>query len=123
MGDDFRVAASPPGTTAQDTPRLAVPELVPVAEFLEQSLPFNDLPKTELYQVVADIVVQYHCRGDVFNRETEEAGLRIVRSGACSAAAGAPRRRDLPPARRVTGEQRLEAPHFSALALGQADEP
>ena len=67
---------------AQDTPPLAVPELVPVAEFLEQSLPFNELPKHELYRVVGDIVVRYHRRGDVFNRETEEAGLRIVRSGA-----------------------------------------
>jgi len=82
MGDDFRVSTPPPVSTVEDTPRLAVPELVPVAEFLEQSLPFNDLPKAELYQVVADIVVQYHCRGEVFNRETEEAGLRIVRSGA-----------------------------------------
>ncbi|MCB1700169.1 MAG: CBS domain-containing protein [Halioglobus sp.] len=63
-------------------PRLAVPELVPVAEFLEQSLPFNELPRAELYQVVDKILVQYHCRGDVFNRGTMEAGLRIVRSGA-----------------------------------------
>ena len=62
--------------------RLAVPELVPVAEFLEQSLPFNELPKADLYHTVDKIVVQYHCRGDVFNRDTAEKGLRIVRNGA-----------------------------------------
>lgn len=71
-----------PTVTEQVVPALAVPELLPVAEFLEQSLPFNELPKAELYRVVAQIVVLYHCRGDVFNRNTEEAGLRIVRSGA-----------------------------------------
>ena len=63
-------------------PQLAVPELVPVAEFLEQSLPFNQLGKAELYAVVDKIRVQYHCRGELFNRETPEKGLRIVRSGA-----------------------------------------
>lgn len=66
----------------QPLPELAVPELLPIAEFLEQSLPFNELPKPELYHVVGKVVVQYHCRGEVFNRNTEEAGLRIVRSGA-----------------------------------------
>ena len=66
----------------QPLPELAVPELLPIAEFLEQSLPFNALPKVELYHVVGKVVVQYHCRGEVFNRNAEEAGLRIVRSGA-----------------------------------------
>lgn len=70
--------AAPPPAAAQ----LAVPELVPIAEFLEQSLPFNELPKSDLYHTVGKIVVQYHCRGDVFNRETTEKGLRVVRSGA-----------------------------------------
>jgi CBS domain-containing protein len=73
---------SEPATPEQAVPALAVPELLPVAEFLEQSLPFNELPKAELYAVVARIVVKYHCRGDKFNRDTQEAGLRIVRSGA-----------------------------------------
>ena len=66
----------------QPLPELAVPELLPIAEILEQSLPFNALPKVELYHVVGQVVVQYHCRGEVFNRNTEETGLRIVRSGA-----------------------------------------
>ncbi len=75
-------ATPQPATPQPATPALAVPELVPVAEFLEQTLPFNELPKAELYRVVGDILVQYHCRGDVFNRQTAELGLRIVRSGA-----------------------------------------
>ena len=66
----------------QPLPELAVPELLPIAQFLEQSLPFNELPKAELYQIVGQVAVQYHCRGEVFNRNTEETGLRIVRSGA-----------------------------------------
>jgi len=58
------------------------PELAPVAEFLQQTLPFNELPLTELYRTVDRIVVQYYCRGEVFNKSTAEKGLRIVRSGA-----------------------------------------
>ena len=58
------------------------PELAPVADFLRQTLPFNELPLGELYASVDRIVVRYHCRGEVFDRDTEETGLRIVRSGA-----------------------------------------
>jgi CBS domain-containing protein len=65
-----------------EIPHLDVPELLPIAEFLEQSLPFNEIPLRDLYATVGKIVVQYHCRGEIFNRHTEEAGLRIVRSGA-----------------------------------------
>ncbi len=63
-------------------PALSVPELLPIAEFLQQTLPFNDLPLTELYTSVEKIVVQYHCRGESFDKDTPEKGLRIVRSGA-----------------------------------------
>ena len=59
-------------------PRLDVPELIPIAEFLEQSLPFNELPLQDLYATVGKIVVQYHCRGEVFNRDTQETGLRVA---------------------------------------------
>ena len=72
----------PNASAEQDVPQLAVPELLPIAEFLEQSLPFNELPKAELYAVVDKIVVRYHRRSEVFNRDTQERGLRIVRSGA-----------------------------------------
>jgi len=57
-----------PATPRPAAAQLAVPELVPIAEFLEQSLPFNELPRADLYHTVGKIVVQYHCRGDVFNR-------------------------------------------------------
>jgi len=67
---------------APAVPELSVPELVPVAEFLQQTLPFNELSLQVLYQTVPKIIVQYHCRSDVFNVDTAETGLRIVRSGA-----------------------------------------
>ena len=85
QGADPSAGQPPPLQSSADQsaePQLAVPELVPIAEFLEQSLPFNELAKSDLYATVDKIVVQYHCRGDVFNRETAEKGLRIVRSGA-----------------------------------------
>ncbi|RLA54470.1 MAG: cyclic nucleotide-binding/CBS domain-containing protein [Gammaproteobacteria bacterium] len=77
-----RPATTQPATLEQGAGQLSIPELVPIAEFLEQSLPFNELPRPDLYQTVGKIVVQYHCRGDVFNRQTSEKGLRVVRSGA-----------------------------------------
>jgi CBS domain-containing protein len=70
------------GETRQQYSQLAVPELVPIAEFLQQSLPFNELPPELLYQTVDKIIVHYHCRSEVFNADTPEKGLRIVRSGA-----------------------------------------
>ncbi len=76
------VQTPPTVAPAVGEPQIATPELVPVAEFLEQSLPFNELPRTELYRIVSQIIVRYHCRREVFNRETPESGLRIVRSGA-----------------------------------------
>jgi len=63
-------------------PGLATPELITVAEFIGQTLPFNELPRETLYPIVSRIVVQYHCQGDSFDARTEERGLRILRSGA-----------------------------------------
>jgi CBS domain-containing protein len=40
------------------------------------------LPPRDLFDTVHKILVQYHCRSEVFNRDTPEKGLRIVRSGA-----------------------------------------
>jgi CBS domain-containing protein len=65
-----------------ELPRVLSPELAPVAEFLQQTLPFNELPIDVLYYTVDRIVVQYYPRSQVFNRDTLEKGLRIVRSGA-----------------------------------------
>ena len=55
-------SADQSGESLDKAPQLAVPELVPIAEFLQQSLPFNELPLKLLYQTVDKIVVQYHCR-------------------------------------------------------------
>ena len=63
-------------------PGLASPELVTIAEFIGQTLPFNELPRELLYPVIAKILVQYHCKGESFDAGTEAKGLRILRSGA-----------------------------------------
>ena len=63
-------------------PRLDTPELVTIAEFIQQTLPFNELAPEILYPTIAEILVQYHCQGDSFDAETPEKGLRILRSGA-----------------------------------------
>ena len=61
---------------------LGTPERVTVAEFIRQTLPFNELPASILYPCVAKILVQCHCRGESFSADTPDKGLRIIRSGA-----------------------------------------
>ncbi|MDG1388539.1 MAG: DUF294 nucleotidyltransferase-like domain-containing protein [Halioglobus sp.] len=61
---------------------LGTPERVTVAEFIRQTLPFNELPASILYPCVAKILVQCHCRGESFSADTLDKGLRIIRSGA-----------------------------------------
>ena len=63
-------------------PGLDTPELVTIAEFIRQTLPFNELSAEVLYPEISNIVVQYHCQGDNFDADTSEKGLRILRSGA-----------------------------------------
>lgn len=58
------------------------PELSSIAEFLRQSLPFNQLDEAVLLRAAGAIAIQYHCHGDSFDKSTEPAGLRILRSGA-----------------------------------------
>tara|TARA_R110002110_G_scaffold406421_1_gene626471 strand:- start:304169 stop:306109 length:1941 start_codon:yes stop_codon:yes gene_type:complete len=69
-----------PEQTLSDS--LRTPELLPIAEFMRQTLPFNSLSLQELLGAVDDIVVHYHCRGEVFRKDSPQPGLRIVRSGA-----------------------------------------
>jgi CBS domain-containing protein len=80
----MKTQADPPGNAQarQEAAVLAVPELVPIAEFLRQTLPFNALPLQDLFASVGRIAVQYHCQGESFSKHTQEKGLRIVRSGA-----------------------------------------
>ncbi|MBT7719914.1 MAG: CBS domain-containing protein, partial [Halieaceae bacterium] len=61
---------------------LGTPERVTDAEFIRQTLPFNELPASILYPCVAKILVHYHCRGESFSADTPDKGLRIIRSGA-----------------------------------------
>ncbi len=68
--------------TEKSYPGLETPELITIAEFIQQTLPFNDLPQEILYPVISRIVIQYHCQGDVFDAQTPQRGLRILRSGA-----------------------------------------
>ena len=62
--------------------QIASPELAIIAEFMQQSLPFNELSDRLLQRAVAKTLIHYHCRGDRFSKDTAEMGLRIVRSGA-----------------------------------------
>lgn len=66
----------------QRYPGLETPELITIAEFIQQTLPFNELPDEALYPVISRILIQYHCQGESFDAQTQERGLRIVRSGA-----------------------------------------
>ena len=61
---------------------LGTPERVTDAEFIRQTLPFNELPASIHYPCVAKILVQCHCRGESFSADTPDEGLRIIRSGA-----------------------------------------
>jgi len=63
-------------------PEYVSPELAMIAAFLQQSLPFNELPDEMLLRAVGKTVIQYHCRGERFSKDSAEMGLRTVRSGA-----------------------------------------
>lgn len=60
----------------------ASPELAMIAEFMQQSLPFNELSDHLLRWAVTKVRIHYYCRGDRFSKDTPDMGLRIVRSGA-----------------------------------------
>ena len=66
-------------TSAAD---LAANELAPIAEFLGQTLPFNELTSEELHRAVTALQIRYHAHGEAFDRATDVKGLRILRSGA-----------------------------------------
>jgi CBS domain-containing protein len=66
----------------KDSMDFASPELATIAEFLQQSLPFNELSEIELRTAVAGTQIRYHCRTETFTAKDSGNGLRIVRSGA-----------------------------------------
>ncbi len=58
------------------------PELAAIADFIRHTLPFSALPEDELEAVVRKMEIGYFRNGHVFDQETPEQGLRILRSGA-----------------------------------------
>ena len=58
------------------------PELLAIHEFLSECLPFDQLPNDVITQVLSDIEVSYHSKGNQFGQQELNGGLRIVRSGA-----------------------------------------
>ncbi|EAQ99444.1 putative signal-transduction protein [Congregibacter litoralis KT71] len=57
-------------------------EMASVLEFLRGSLPFNELSDVELEEAVSAMQVSYHPHGERFSVDSEQSGLRILRSGA-----------------------------------------
>ena len=80
--DQGAQVSSPAMEITDFLPSMELPELLPVAEFLQQSLPFDELPAELLYPTVSKIIISYHIRGEYFDGKTQEKGLRIVRNGA-----------------------------------------
>ncbi|MEQ6886713.1 putative nucleotidyltransferase substrate binding domain-containing protein [Salicola sp. Rm-C-2C1-2] len=58
------------------------PELASVADFIRTTLPFNVLPEPEIDRIVHEMEIGYFRNGHVFNENTRDQGLRILRSGA-----------------------------------------
>ena len=54
----------------------ASPELATIADFLQQSLPFNELSDLLLRRAVGKTIIHYHCRGGRFGKDSAEMGLR-----------------------------------------------
>jgi CBS domain-containing protein len=58
------------------------PELDIIKDFLLECIPFDQLSETQLKAVTKAIEITYHRSGHVFTPDTDEGGLRIIRSGA-----------------------------------------
>jgi len=58
------------------------PELQAVTEFLARCSPFNVLSEEDFSWAAKRLGIVYYRRGHVFDRQTPEPGLRILRSGA-----------------------------------------
>ncbi|TGD71857.1 cyclic nucleotide-binding/CBS domain-containing protein [Mangrovimicrobium sediminis] len=67
---------------AHNTEGLETPELASIAEFVALTLPFNALAPELLNPVIARIRISYHRQGERFDADTQEKGLRVLRSGA-----------------------------------------
>jgi CBS domain-containing protein len=67
-------------TSESDT--VLKPELTSIRDFLLSCIPFDELPIEQVNRIINHIEISYHRQGTVFQCDTNEAGLRIMRSGA-----------------------------------------
>ncbi len=58
------------------------PELKAIADFIRDCMPFDELPGQEIETIVSAIEIAYYRKGHIFDDPNDNAGLRIVRSGA-----------------------------------------
>lgn len=58
------------------------PEIQAIADFLRPCLPFDVLPESYFHSVVSQLEIAYFRRGHIFDGQTPDQGLRILRSGA-----------------------------------------
>lgn len=58
------------------------PELLAVTDFLRHCLPFDSLSEKEFQLVANQLEIVYFRRGEIFDGKSNDASLRIVRSGA-----------------------------------------
>ncbi len=75
------MSARSPDTTPPGTPQPLL-ELAPVADFLRQTLPFQELPAAALEEALSALRISYHVQGSILEAASPHPGLRIVRSGA-----------------------------------------
>ena len=68
--------------TTNAAPTIDNPSRSIIAEFLRECLPFNDLPEDDFAWVVNRLEVISFKQGHIFNEDSPNPGLRIVRSGA-----------------------------------------
>ncbi len=58
------------------------PEISAVAEFLQQCVPFDQLPADARHSIARHIQILYQRKGERIDASKDDAGLRILRSGA-----------------------------------------
>lgn len=58
------------------------PELASLLDFLKECIPFDELPESEIENLLPKIEISYFRKGTVFEYSQGDGGLRIIRSGA-----------------------------------------
>lgn len=65
-----------------DNDTVLQPELASLRDFLLTCIPFDELPIEQVNRIINHIEISYHRQGTQFQCNENEAGLRIMRSGA-----------------------------------------